>query len=609
VRSEVFPPDCLIAVYRLIYPTLDFSQVRYFTDDKLHAGEHPATTRHRRTGSEISIAPPLYDPCNNRKTFPHLLHELMHVLQRQSQGLVAQWTSSMVCELMQGKSQEAYQHGNCVEVEAKSFEDDWNNALDQAGLSLFTSTGPCQCEIHLGSWKDIWNAAAFLPETNQAFTDAVKGAIATDPNLVRRSAGCSGLDCVDGNLGRQLFGYGAFAGATAVSVAGTFWDESLPADIGTIVGGFAGAVGGAATGAAGGAALGGALGGGLGGAVGAGLGGFVGGLGGLAFGGLAGGFAGAVIGWLFGGGDDGLGGSLNLMVSIDDGHNFGQKVTLERSREQPALAFGDDRLVVGWTGRDSQLNVIVAPQKIKQTMEKAEAAGPALAFGDRRFYLAWNGADEHPNCMVSGDGANYGGKFTTESDTPMEATPGVTFGNGRTYVAWVGSDSHIRLVHLDAASNPLTEVPIAVHRLQQTTENSGTPALAFGDGRLFLAWSSLRSTGGAQGPNLLNVMEIPVAADGSLLPFDEEKNKVVLSDFTSPTTGPALAFSPRSRRLFLAFTGADDTIWVLSSTDHGKTFRRRLQLPEERSRTDAGPAIAAHTDGTIAVAWVGTDGD
>jgi hypothetical protein len=597
-----------MAVYRRIYPTLDFGQVRYFVDDDIDMnGPEPATTRHSRTGSVISMAPPLYDPCNNHETFPRLLHELLHVLQRQSQGLVASRSSSLVCELMYGKDPPAYQHGNCVEVEAASFVQDWQNALAHADHGV---DSPCRCVTRHGSW----DAAAFLPVPDPEFTAAVERAIAANPGLVKRSAGCSGLDCVDGNLGRQLVGYAAFAAATAGSVAGTFWGESVPADIGTVGGAALGAAAGAAAGAAGGAALGGALFGGGGAAAGAGLGGFAGGLFGLALGGFAGGFAGAALGWLFGGGDDGIGGSLNLMFSVDDGQSFGQKVTLERSREQPALAFGDDRLVVGWTGRDSQLNVIVAPQKIKRTMEKTEAAGPALAFGDGRFYLAWTGADEHPNCMVSGDGANYGGKFTSGSDTPMEATPGVTYGNGRTYVAWVGSDSHIRLVHLAAASNPLTEVPIAVHRLQQTTENSGTPALAFGDSRLFLAWSSLRPPAGPFGypphePNLLNVMEIPVAADGSLLPFNEDANKVVLSDFTNPITGPALAWSPRGRRLYLAFTGADDTIWVLSSTDHGKTFPRRLRLPGERSRTDAGPAIAAHPDGTIAVAWVGTDGD
>ena len=64
-------------------------------------------------------------------------------------------------------------------------------------------------------------------------------------------------------------------------------------------------------------------------------------------------------------------------------------------------------------------------------------------------------------------------------------------------------------------------------------------------------------------------------------------------------------------RLYLAFTGADDTIWVISSNDNGQTFPMRTHLGNgsERSRGDAGPAVAVHGTGTVAIAWIGTDGD
>lgn len=48
-----------------------------------------------------------------------------------------------------------------------------------------------------------------------------------------------------------------------------------------------------------------------------------------------------------------------------------------------------------------------------------------------------------------------------------------------------------------------------------------------------------------------------------------EAHRIVLLDWMDDTTGPALVFSPHGHRLYLAFTGADYAIWILSSTNGG----------------------------------------
>jgi hypothetical protein len=595
MRTQVYPPPCLMDLYTEIFPTLDFSRIDYYVDPEVDATDHPAYHQTGLARSIIVLHPDAYQPCVTPETFYTLLHELVHELQSQSQFFLWDRTATNVCYLFYGHSPDAYVHGNWVEMEAYTFTEQWrralafaNNAIQventKAGIDWTPSQNPCSCDSRAaGPWSGF-----FGPVPDAHFRQAFDYAKNADPSLILRTAGCPATRCIPDNIFSKIFGYALTAIVALVTAAGAFWQEGPAAKAGTIGGGAAGG----ATGWLAGSSAGRTLGGVLGGIVGALLGSFVGGL------------VGALLDWLTGH-HGSEGGSLNLMFSTDNGQSFTQKATFERSREQPALVFTQNQLAVAWTGIDSRVNIFLAPDKVKTVIEKSDASGPALAWGNNTFFLAWKGEDDHPNCLASGDGVNFGGKYTSGGDGPLESTPGVAWGNGLVYLAWVGSDNHLRLIHLQQVpGQPLQEVPIAVHQLAQTTGHKGTAALAFGNNQLFLAWSSFQPS-----HCLLNVMTIPVGPDGRLLPFDEEANKVVLNDWTNDTTGPALAFNAQQNRLYLAFTGADDTIWVLSSTDNGKTFPNRCQLPNERSRTDDGPAIAVHADGTVCVSWVGTDGD
>ncbi|HSD10817.1 MAG TPA: hypothetical protein VLF14_07520, partial [Candidatus Binatia bacterium] len=124
---------------------------------------------------------------------------------------------------------------------------------------------------------------------------------------------------------------------------------------------------------------------------------------------------------------------------------------------------------------------------------------------------------------------------------------------------------------------------------------------AFAGGKLFVVWS------GFEPPHLIHVLKLVVAEDGTVPP--QVMTATPINDWTNDTTGPATAFHAPGNRPYVAFTGADDRLYVISSTDDGASFPNRVILPAELSRHDAGPAIAVHSDGTVCVCWPGTDGD
>lgn len=573
-------PPCLLDTYQRIFPTLDFSSIEFYIDDALQGGYAAGKASSSVTRTVIRLHPEEYKPCS-QATFLLIAHELVHALQARTAGLWWYRTSSWTCRFLHGQyGDTADTEFNCQETEAKKFE---------AKLVVaFGSDTPCVCELAPAAWGE----SAFLPVPSPKFSAAAfDAAVAAHPDIVIREAGCPATRCIKGGLLETIYGGGVMVTAAAIAFGAMFWGEGPVAEAGTVVGAVATGLGAGAFAASVGAGIGAIL---LSVIVGALIGAFVVG------------FVGAVVGWilgLFGGGPSG--GSLNLMFSKDQGQSFGNKVTFERSRQQPALAFqtGPDRLVVGWTGTDDQVNVFVAPDKKKQSFERSGPCGPALGVGGGRVFLGWKGIDDRPNCRSSSNGFDFGAKFTSAADGPRESTPGVAFGRNMVYVSWVGPDNRLRLIHLRPADPPV-EVPCPMHHLPAPvmTGHQGTAALAFANDRLLIAWS------GYDPPHKLHLLALHVAADGTVPPQDI--NARMLHDWTNDTTGPALACDQVSGRLYLAFTGADDALWVISSTDGGNTFPRRNQLfGPGGSRHDSGPAIAVHPDGTVCVAWVGTDGD
>jgi hypothetical protein len=574
-------PECLTRALTKIFPTVDLGRIDFYLDDSLEYPDHPGSFRAGFVRSVIRIHPKQYGPCS-AAAFQSLIHELVHALQSQSSGRWWHRVASMTCQIFHGREGSAYAGSDpsCLENEAWRFASiDWGRVPDD---SL-----PCKCIDAPG----VWETATIVPVRNLKFDEFFDRSVLVEKlPLVKKEAGCSPFECLRDGFFNQISGFGVIAASAYVAALGTFFYESALAAVGTVVGATIGVV----------AVVGLAVAVGLGIVV---IIPLV--IVAVLVGALIGGFVGALVGWvagLFGGGTSG--GSINLMFSTDRGRSFGNKATFERTRQQPALAFrsNPDQLFVGWTGTDSHLSVFVAPNRSKVTLDRSDPSGPALATGDGKVFLAWKGTDDHPNCLFSFDANGFGGKFISGGDGPRESNMGVAFGRGMVYVAWVGADNHIRLINL-RPTDPLMEVPNPAHQLGARTGHLGTPALAFGAGRLFLAWSRFEPS------HLIQLLEVPVAGDGVIVPFNEHQRTITTTDFTNDTTGPALAYSERDGRLYLAFTGADDRLYVISSTDAGRTFPDRLRLDNELSRHDTGPGLAVHPAGTLCLSWVGIDGD
>lgn len=594
----------MMKVWRLTFPTLNWDEIRFYDGMPLvysfgnkakagfTAGSMFGLVRIYMQDGEFedkfgNVIKYKYNPCDGGLTFKNLTHELVHAVQIKSQVVpqVFLW-KWLTCYISDGIPN---QFESCYEKEAQNFE----NLIANNTSQWTAGRNPCTC-AHSDSpfEKKGW----FGPELNTnertgfpAIDAAIKADASGGHTFTKTS--CSLGDC----FGNNIFSYGkglvALVVSSIITVAGTFYNEGPVAATTSIIG----AAGGLMSGLAYGLGYGGLVGGGLlSGIVGAVIG-FIGGAFAL---GLLGAFADWIIGLLSG---PIAGGSLNLVHSTDQGLSFKGKVTFERTREQPALAASEDRLFLAWTGTDDQLNVFVSPDRTKATFEKSGPCGPALSY-HAGLYLGWKGkGNDHPNCMSSPDGFNFGSWFMSQGDGPAESTPGIAVGPSRIYYAWVGRDNFIRLVNL-APGNPITELHNRVHQLTFQTGHQCTPALAFGNGMLYLAWSTLWS------PHYLNIARFPLNVDGSL-DFDRMSSNAT-NDFTKDTTGPALAYSGKDSRLYMAFTGADNGIWVISSPNDGNGWDKRCRLENELSREVAGPSITVHpSTGTVFLCWVGQDGD
>jgi hypothetical protein len=134
--------------------------------------------------------------------------------------------------------------------------------------------------------------------------------------------------------------------------------------------------------------------------------------------------------------------------------------------------------------------------------------------------------------------------------------------------------------------------------LNETTDSWGTPAIAFGDGHIYVAWA------GTDPEHHLNVETIDVSVTASGIGFGNRVKHVLPRAGTSGATGPALAWRNETKELFLAWVDAGDGIHVAHSADGFASIAWESNLFGEISRHNAGPGLAVHPAGIVAVAWV-----
>lgn len=618
--QEVILPDCLSEVYRFLYPTLDWSRIHFFNGIPfpLQVGRAGITIASVGFSGDIKIYidEQVYYPCGPdgrraHESFLIIAHELVHALQIQqmfgSGYIPGSWITKYVTCFLTSLSidcsneieQEAYEYANGC---PPSFSDgEVRLCIDSAG---FYNLGPCDCS-GLPPFRETQ-----LPG-GETFLQAIQNRC---PLIPKRQAdvtidvwSCIGKLCKKIPVIGCVLGFGAFIVSLIIGIISIFGLPGLTSTIGrifTVAGSIAGGIIGGIIGCAIGSVIAGLPGCIIGGTLGAILGAIIGGI----LGAILGGLLDTIINFfsgLFGGGSH----SLNLLFSMDDGRSFGNKATFARSSEPPAVAFGPlppgAALFVAWTDTDNHLDILRAPQPTATQFWEANGdCGPGLASGFSSLFMTWQDNDNHLFIADSPGhlpppyiGQAFGGRFRLPSSSQDGISPALAFDpvGQRLYFAWADGDGNIFIS--SSAEGQVWDAPFAV---QESTVGKGTAALAFGHGKLYLAWT------GTDDDNHLNVLAL-IPSRGS---YDPAAPKNTLRERSSSDAGPAIAFG--NDRLFLAWTDDNDRVKVAVSTDDGATFGPPWD-GGEHSSDEAGPALAyldsghAGIAGLLCLAWLGTD--
>ena len=595
-RTQYVLPHCAMEGVKLLFPTLDFSRIQFFVKKNEWApSDSKSETMAYLDRTEITMSwkfgmsfltwPPyvgtvgaVQGPCDP-VYYQLLCHELVHALQAQGfWNRVNHRAASFVCWLFHGNEKDDAAEGNCVEKEAYDY--------DAQILALLKSSDvpkPCLCGGGTGGiLEKIVNP--LLPVRNPAFENLVK----SKPEIVKMTAGCSPWDCIP----RGVIGGVAGFIATILAYVGGFIHafSTGPISTGTVIVS-------AAIGAAAGAAF-----------------GIAGMVGGAIIGAIIGVFLGniieAIVG-LFGGGE----GSVNLRFSRDKGNTWPDdlKHTLDRSAEPVSLSFGQrainqevmpptdppsyvtvdivERLSVAWTGLDNHVNLMTvwSEKGFKTDFEKSEDCGPAVCSAGLRVHIAWQGTDNALNTISTHDGLLLLNKLTLAgTELPSDASPSMCYTGTHYVLIHIGTNGKIYLL---TSPNGITDWGNMLPLDELATEESSVAVTAFDNQSIMIAWTGE--------DDYINLMELQVATNGTMTPIFNR----TLGERSSADAGPALAFA--NGLLFLAWTGTDGQLNFMVSEDRGRHFANHQVF--EWSRKDCGPALAAHSDGTVCIGWVGTD--
>jgi hypothetical protein len=228
----------------------------------------------------------------------------------------------------------------------------------------------------------------------------------------------------------------------------------------------------------------------------------------------------------------------------------------------------------------------------KVTPDERPLGGPAMINrNDVDLVLGWSGTESHLNVMLSIDGIAWGQKVTIQSETTSNAMA-LAFNageppNGRTFISWTGTDGDHSL-NVMSTVDPTLRNWSNKHTLPDARSHHG-PALLFTNGRLFIAW-----TGSDDRLNIMSSSDLGASW----------QNKRTLTE-TSPD-GPALAFL--NGNLILMWNGTDSAhdLNFIQSSDGGLTWGNKVTIDERSGRH---PAMAIGADQLPYFCWAGLDNE
>ncbi|GCE15523.1 hypothetical protein [Tengunoibacter tsumagoiensis] len=239
------------------------------------------------------------------------------------------------------------------------------------------------------------------------------------------------------------------------------------------------------------------------------------------------------------------------ILSSKDGENFTNEHTLHErilKSTRPAIAFGKGLIFLAWVDHDEKVNVISSPDglywsdKVTIAETSHRKCAPALTFGNDKLFLAWTGRDHKHHLNITafnvaedGELAEFS-KLVLDEETTGESGPALAAGNGKIYLAWQGTDHHINIISsINGKSFQNKKV------LKEDSPHTATPGLTFGNGYLYLSW-----IGHDEHLNLLS------STDG-----ENWGSKVVVHEKSTTNGVAGLAFSESTKTLYLDWSGRD----------------------------------------------------
>ncbi len=209
---------------------------------------------------------------------------------------------------------------------------------------------------------------------------------------------------------------------------------------------------------------------------------------------------------------------------------------------------------------------------VRATSESA-LGSPALAVHDRTQSLvaAWVGGSSGSLIVAwSSDGRSFDRwrplLKTSRSDPALASD-----GDDGLYLAYVDAENKLRV---ESSQSPEFEDTTVLLDLDET-DSPGNPALAFGDGRLYLAWRDESSS------------SVVVLTTEPNEPFDPAVRTLLP---VHPTSQPPTLFTSGSR-VFVAVTGTTGELEIHESNDKGSSFDLTATLPVTIG-SSARPALA-----------------
>jgi hypothetical protein len=260
----------------------------------------------------------------------------------------------------------------------------------------------------------------------------------------------------------------------------------------------------------------------------------------------------------------------------------------EKTGTSVALAWGEGRLHLAWTGNDSRLNLMssrdgyhfehkqtfphrssrIESGRGKDDMMTTVPLAPSLAAAHDGLHLAWTGTDGRPNVW----GPHLGAAGHTVLPERSSQPPALGVWRRDLALAWTGTDGHL---NLEYSSDGSFATPF---RMEETSHFG--PAVCGVGPDVAVAWTGT--------DRRLNVLSSKGGRFGAPVRLDQKS--VDAPSLCAPGNDVVLAWTGARRVNLLVLRKGEVGAHVVSD-----------------ARSDHRPSICAAFDG-VAVAWTGTDG-